>query len=223
MPPDWVASSPALADVGADTADSPSAGAVWPEGDWPAPAGLVTDWPGSDPAMLEGDRALLRGARCGGWHRSGGVTACGPVRIGKGGFGQARARQARARQARARQDRPGAGLTGAGITPVRGGRQPAGAAPRRRRCTGVLSLGHTRGSPAPAELLILGLSCLHGHPGGGATARRRCQPPRERLQTDAQHAVHPFGGPGRAGHTSPPRLSNVRPVIVQPRGVSIRP
>jgi hypothetical protein len=100
---------------------------------------------------------------------------------------------------------PGASVPGSDVTPVRGSRKPPADAAPRQRCRGrVLSFGHTRGSPTPAELLIVRLSWLFsplgrrvtaprihwslgGRPGNGRSARRlslrRPRPSRSHLTT----------------------------------------
>jgi hypothetical protein len=89
-------------------------------------------------------------------------------------------------------------------------------APRHWRRGRVLSLGHTCGSPTPAELLILGLSCVFMSLGGGCAQPRIRWSPADGQKMAARHAVCLFGGLCRAGHTSPQRLSSAMPSLSSP-------
>ena len=114
----------------------------------------------------------------------------GPAQLWRGGLPVRCAHRHAVRYWRA--DIPGPGLASisgangsrasvrrSGITPVGHCRKPrAGAVPRHWRRGRLLSLGHTPGSPTPADLLFLGLSCSFvtlGH--GGAAHRTRWSPP----------------------------------------------
>jgi hypothetical protein len=98
-----------------------------------------------------------------------------------------------------------------------------GNAPRHRRRGCVMSLGHTRGSPTPAELLSLGLSCVF------SSSRPRLRPAAYSLVASRppEHACSACRlslrrpGPSRSHHTTMTLGRNA--VIVQSRGDSIRP
>ena len=94
-------------------------------------------------------------------HRSAEVAGLGLAAVIRASGRRASGRRASGRRASGSGSGSGSAASAEPAWPPVSGWQPrAGAVPRRRRRGRVPSLGHTSGSPAPAELFILGLSCL---------------------------------------------------------------